>query len=75
MLQKTYLDYKRIYEVIDYTFKNKELLTTALTHGTAPPAPRPTPTWATPRPAHAAYRVTDNATSRRYTAKAPTGSR
>ena len=32
MLQKTYLDYKRIYEVIDYTFKNKELLTTALTH-------------------------------------------
>lgn len=31
-MQKTHMDYKRIFEAIDYTFKDKNLVTTALTH-------------------------------------------
>lgn len=31
-MQKTYIDYKRLYDAIGYSFKDKELVTTALTH-------------------------------------------
>ena len=31
-VQKTYIDYKRLYDAIGYSFKDKELVTTALTH-------------------------------------------